>query len=64
MRPGIYGIDIVVRYVTRALDRFEVRNRLYECVIDLLRGATTPRAQVDQLQPAQALSAKNDPSRR
>jgi small-conductance mechanosensitive channel len=36
MRPATSGIDIVVRYVTRASDRFEVRNRLYQCVIDLL----------------------------
>jgi hypothetical protein len=43
MRPGIYGLDIIVRYVTRAADRFEVRNRLYQRVIDLLHN---PAAQV------------------
>ena len=36
MRPGPSGINIIVRYVTRASERFEVRNRLYERVIDLL----------------------------
>jgi small-conductance mechanosensitive channel len=36
MRPAGSGIDIVVRYVTRAGDRFEMRNRLYQSVIDLL----------------------------
>jgi small-conductance mechanosensitive channel len=36
MRPGASAINIVVRYVTRASERFEVRNRLYECVIGLL----------------------------
>jgi small-conductance mechanosensitive channel len=36
MRPGASGINIVVRYVTRAAQRFEVRNRLYERVIGLL----------------------------
>jgi len=36
MRPGANGIDIVVRYVTRAADRFEVRNRLYQRFIELL----------------------------
>jgi small-conductance mechanosensitive channel len=36
MRPGASGINIVVRYVTRAAERFEVRNRLYERVIGLL----------------------------
>ena len=36
MRPSVSGIDIVVHYVTRASDRFEVRNRLYQTVIGLL----------------------------
>jgi small-conductance mechanosensitive channel len=36
MRPGASGVSIVVRYVTRASERFEVRNRLYERVIGLL----------------------------
>jgi small-conductance mechanosensitive channel len=37
MRPAASGVDIVVRYVTRAGDRFEMRNRLYQSVINLLR---------------------------
>jgi small-conductance mechanosensitive channel len=37
LRPSPYGIEIVVRYVTRASARFEVRNRLYQCVIGLLQ---------------------------
>lgn len=36
MRPAGSGIDILVRYVTRAGDRFEMRNRLYQSVINLL----------------------------
>jgi small-conductance mechanosensitive channel len=36
MRPAASGVDIVVRYVIRAGDRFEMRNRLYEAVIALL----------------------------
>jgi small-conductance mechanosensitive channel len=36
MRPAASGIDIVVRYVTRAGDRFEMRNKLYQTVIGLL----------------------------
>ena len=36
MRPAASGVDIVVRYVIRAGDRFEMRNRLYQSVIDLL----------------------------
>ena len=38
-RPAASGVDIVVRYVIRAGDRFEMRNRLYQSVIDLLRKA-------------------------
>jgi len=38
MRPASNGIDIVVRYVTRASGRFEMRNRLYQSVISLMRG--------------------------
>jgi phage FluMu protein gp41 len=36
MRPGSSGIDLVVRYVTRASERFDVRNRLYERILRLL----------------------------
>jgi small-conductance mechanosensitive channel len=36
MRPASSGVDIVVRYVTRAGERFDMRNRLYQAVIDLL----------------------------
>ncbi len=36
IRPGLLGIDMVVHYVTRASDRFEVRNRLYQFIIGLL----------------------------
>ena len=35
-RPAAAGIDIIVRYVTRAEDRFDMRNRLYQTVIGLL----------------------------
>jgi hypothetical protein len=37
-------MDIVVRYVTRASDRFDMRNRLYERVIALLRKPPMPAA--------------------
>ena len=39
LRPAASGIDILVRYVTRAGDRFELRNRLYQSIIDVLRSA-------------------------
>jgi small-conductance mechanosensitive channel len=37
LRPAASGIDVLVRYVTRAGDRFEMRNKLYGAVIGLLR---------------------------
>ena len=37
LRPSSSGIEVLVRYVTRASERFEVRNRLYQKLIDLLR---------------------------
>jgi small-conductance mechanosensitive channel len=57
MRPGASGIDIIVRYITRASDRFEVRNRLYHCVIDLLHKPSVPRTQLDLAQPARETPA-------
>jgi small-conductance mechanosensitive channel len=45
IRPGSSGIDMVVRYVTRAGDRFEVRNRLYHQILGLLhKAADEPEA--------------------
>ena len=39
MRPAGPGVDIVVRYVTRAGVRLETRNRLFETVVELMLGA-------------------------
>jgi small-conductance mechanosensitive channel len=50
MRPAASGIDIIVRYVTRAGDRFEVRNRLYQTVLKLLHD------------PSAAIAAPQDPA--
>jgi hypothetical protein len=38
LRPSGAGIELQVRYVTRASGRFEVRDRLYREVIALLHG--------------------------
>ena len=42
LRPSGAGIDLLVRYVTRASQRFGVRNRLYQSVIDLLQKEGKP----------------------
>jgi small-conductance mechanosensitive channel len=38
IRPAGAGVDIVVRYVTRAGVRLETRNRLFGTVVELMRG--------------------------
>jgi small-conductance mechanosensitive channel len=47
MRPAASGVDIVVRYITRAGDRFDIRNRLYQSVIDLLHKKDEAAAERD-----------------
>ena len=37
MRPAASGIDLIIRYVTRATDRYDMRNRLFERIITLLQ---------------------------
>jgi small-conductance mechanosensitive channel len=39
MRPSGSGVDLVIRYVTRASNRYEQHNKLYELVLDALHGA-------------------------
>jgi small-conductance mechanosensitive channel len=36
VRPGVQGVNVLVRYITRANERQEVRSRLYRAVVDLL----------------------------
>jgi small-conductance mechanosensitive channel len=49
LRPSKSGTDIQVRYVTRASARFDVRNRLYQRVIDLLHEKDAPAAREQML---------------
>jgi small-conductance mechanosensitive channel len=42
LRPAPAGIDVLVRYVTRAGNRFEMRNKLYGAVLALLRQSNVP----------------------
>lgn len=41
LRPAGSGMDIVIRYITRAGVRVETRNHLYAMIIDLMQG--TPK---------------------
>ena len=38
LRPAAAGVDIVLRYVTRAGSRLEMRNRLFGAVVDIMQG--------------------------
>ena len=42
LRPSGSSIDVLVRYVTRASERFDTRNRLYQALVDLLREPVVP----------------------
>jgi small-conductance mechanosensitive channel len=64
MRPAGAGIEILIRYVTRATDRLAVRNSIYEQVLALLH---KPQALIRTSQPSQltaAVLAAKDPSER
>lgn len=43
LRPAASGIDVLVRYVTRAGERFEMRNKLYGAVIGVLHPVETTK---------------------
>ncbi len=53
LRPSASGIEVLVRYVTRASERFELRNRLYQKLLEMLR---EPEKQAD---PGAATLAQN-----
>jgi len=36
VRPASLGVEIVVRYITRAQERYEVRSHLYQAVVEIL----------------------------
>ena len=38
LRPAAAGIDVVIRYITRAGVRVETRNRLYAMIVELMQG--------------------------
>jgi small-conductance mechanosensitive channel len=59
LRPTGSGIDIRVRYVTRASERFGVRNRLYQLVIGLLR-KENGSAQADPAHPGAEVLRNGD----
>jgi small-conductance mechanosensitive channel len=40
LRPTAPGLDVIVRYITRAPQRYQVKSKLFESIVDLLHKAT------------------------
>jgi hypothetical protein len=40
LRPGGAGVDIVIRYITRAGVRLETRNHLFAMIVELMQGVS------------------------
>jgi len=38
VKPVIGGVEIAVRYITRANERYQLRAKLYQAAVDLLGG--------------------------
>jgi hypothetical protein len=38
VRPTSQGIEVIVRYITRANERFALRSRLYHAAVQMLHG--------------------------
>jgi hypothetical protein len=48
LRPSGSDINVQVRYVTRASERSDMRNRLYQRFIELLREKSLPKTEQTQ----------------
>jgi hypothetical protein len=42
VKPVAGGIEIAVRYITRANERYQLRAKLYQAAVDLLGGKNVP----------------------
>ena len=37
LRPSVNGLEVLVRYITRAPERYAIKSRLFQVIVDLLR---------------------------
>jgi hypothetical protein len=44
LRPSVNGLEVFVRYITRAPQRYVVKSRLFQQIVPLLRGGATTAA--------------------
>jgi len=51
LRPAGAGVDIVIRYITRAGVRVETRNRLFAMIVDLMQGESKENKNPAALSP-------------
>jgi hypothetical protein len=51
LRPAGAGVDILIRYITRAGVRVETRNQLFTMIVDLMQGV--PKEDSNVATPAQ-----------
>jgi small-conductance mechanosensitive channel len=53
VRPTSDGVQLVVRYITRAHERYEVRTRLYDAIVGLLHPQQDSRSALAAASPAE-----------
>lgn len=51
LRPAGAGVDIVIRYITRAGVRVETRNHLFSMIVDLMQGGSKDDSNLAPLSP-------------
>jgi small-conductance mechanosensitive channel len=54
LRPAGPGVDIVIRYITRAGVRVETRNRLFAMIVELMQGQSKEDGNVAAVSPHEA----------
>ncbi|HEV2213841.1 MAG TPA: mechanosensitive ion channel family protein, partial [Terracidiphilus sp.] len=61
LRPTGSGVEVDIRYVTRASERFDLRNRLYDRIVQLMRrGAGDSPQSHDAASPVQEPASPSD----
>ena len=57
LRPAGSGVDIVIRYITRAGVRVETRNQLFTMIVELMQGGSKERGNLAALSPHSQLKS-------
>jgi hypothetical protein len=51
LRPAGAGVDIIIRYITRAGVRVETRNNLFAMIVDLMQGRSEEGSNFSPVSP-------------